>query len=148
MNTDTGYVPILMKRLLIYNVQKVLPAVYDNSLSYYELLAKIQAKLNETIINIDNLNEWQEAQDQVMAELNQMVEDFIAGGYKQDFDQFAREWLDANIQQALTDAAHMVFFGLTLDGYFCAYIPRDWSFVFDTILDYTDNDYGSLVIKY
>lgn len=148
MNTDTGYVPILMQKLLIYNVQKVLPAVYDDSLSYYELLAKIQAKLNETIADINNLNEWQEAQDQVMAELNQMVEDFISGGYKQDFDQFAKEWLDANIQQALTDAAHMVFFGLTLDGYFCAYIPRDWSFVFDTVLDYTDDDYGSLVIKY
>ncbi len=32
---------------LRYWVQKVLPLVYDNSLSYYELLAKVVAKLNE-----------------------------------------------------------------------------------------------------
>ena len=32
-----------------YWVQKVLPLVYDDSLSYYELLAKIVDKLNETI---------------------------------------------------------------------------------------------------
>lgn len=29
--------------------QKILPAVYDDSLSYYELLAKLVAKLNEVI---------------------------------------------------------------------------------------------------
>lgn len=29
--------------------QKVLPAVYDDSLSYYELLCKLVAKLNEVI---------------------------------------------------------------------------------------------------
>lgn len=37
-----------------YYCQKVLPAVYDDSLSYYELLCKIVAKVNE-IINTDNI---------------------------------------------------------------------------------------------
>ena len=32
-----------------YFCQKVLPAVYDDSLSYYELLCKITAKVNEII---------------------------------------------------------------------------------------------------
>ena len=148
MDTDTGYTPQLMRKLLIYNVQKVLPAVYDDSLSYYELLAKIQKKLNESIANINNLNEWQVAQDEVMTALNQMVEDFINGGYKQDFDQFAQEWLAANIHDAITKATRMVFFGLTDDGYFVAYIPEDWAFVFDTIMDYLNPNYGSLTIKY
>lgn len=148
MDTDTGYAPQLMRKLLIYNVQKVLPAVYDDSLSYYELLAKIQKKLNESIANINNLNEWQAAQDEVMAALNQMVEDFINGGYKQDFDQFAQAWLDENIREALERGTRMVFFGLTDDGHFCAYVPTEWAFVFDTIMDTASPDYGSLVIKY
>ena len=38
------YVPQIVRALCCYNVQKVLPAVYDDSLSYYELLAKIQDK--------------------------------------------------------------------------------------------------------
>lgn len=148
VNTDIGYVPQVVRPLLAYAVQKVLPAVYDDSLSYYEVLAKVQCKLNEVVMSLANLNEWQEAQDAVMTQLVRMIEDFINGGYRQDFDQFAQEWLDANIEQALTKAAHMVFFGLTDDGYFCAYIPSDWAFVFDTVIDYSDPNYGRLTIKY
>lgn len=144
----SAWTPLTLKYLCMYNVQKVLPAVYDDSLSYYELLCKIQEKLNEVIGSENNLNAWQEAQDEVIGELEQLVQDFIAGGYKQDFDQFVQEWLDQNIQQALTKAAHMVFFGLTDDGYFTAYIPTDWSFVFGTIVDYDDENYGSLTIRY
>lgn len=144
----SAWTPLTLKYLCMYNVQKVLPAVYDDSLSYYELLCKIQEKLKEVIQSENYLNEWQAAQDEVIGELEQLVQDFIAGGYKQDFDQFAQDWLDENIQQALTKAAHMVFFGLTDDGYFTAYIPTDWSFVFGTIVDYDDENYGSLTIRY
>ena len=35
-------------------VQKVLPLVYDDSLSYYELLNKVVAKVNEVINYVDN----------------------------------------------------------------------------------------------
>lgn len=37
--------------------QKVLPLVYDDSLSYYELLCKVVCKLNELAENQNNLNE-------------------------------------------------------------------------------------------
>ncbi len=143
-----AYTPQILRALCLYNVQKVLPAVYDDSLSYYELLAKIQQKCNELVTANNYLQEWQATQDEVIRELTQQVEDFINGGYKEDFDQFAQEWLDANIQEALRKAAHMVFFGLTEDGYFVAYIPQDWAFVFDTIMDYSNENYGSLVIRY
>ena len=148
MDTNTGYTPQLMRKLLIYNVQKVLPAVYDDSLSYYELLAKIQDKLNESIADINNLNEWQQAQDEVMAALNQMVEDFINGGYKQDFDQFAQEWLRANVEEALALGSHMVFFTIDPDGYFRAIVPARWAIAFGTIVDFDDPNYGSLTITY
>ena len=140
--------PSLIRALCCYNVQKVLPAVYGDSLSYYELLAKIQAKCNELVTANNYLQEWQAEQDRVIAELTRTVEDFIAGGYRQDFDRFAREWLDQNIRDALTRATRMVFFGLTLDGYFTAYIPNDWSVVFDTVMDPSSPDYGSLTIVY
>ena len=46
-----------------YFCQKVLPAVYDDSLSYYELLCKITAKINEIIITqntqVDAIKELQ-----------------------------------------------------------------------------------------
>ena len=37
--------------------QKVLPTVYDDSLSYYELLNKVVLYLNETVDNVDLLND-------------------------------------------------------------------------------------------
>ena len=49
-----------------YNVQKVLPAVYDDSLSYYELLCKIQCKLEEVIAFANQLAEYQDVQDQAL----------------------------------------------------------------------------------
>ena len=49
-----------------YNVQKVLPAVYDDSLSYYELLCRIQCKLEEVIAFANQLAEYQDVQDQAL----------------------------------------------------------------------------------
>ena len=142
------YMPRLVRALCCYNVQKVLPAVYDDSLSYYEVLAKVQAKCNEVVEANNYLQEWQETQDEVIRELAQTVDDFIAGGYRQDFDQFAQQWLSENIEEALERGTHMVFFGLDDSGYFKAFIPTGWSFVFGTVLDYDDPDFGSLTIRY
>lgn len=38
---------------LKWHVQKVLPAVYDDSLSYYELISKVLAKLNEVVKEVN-----------------------------------------------------------------------------------------------
>lgn len=42
---------------LKYHVQAVLPTVYDDSLSYYELLNKVVQKLNEVIEQTNNYEE-------------------------------------------------------------------------------------------
>lgn len=58
---DSGVVPTKLP----YNptgsfkfwAQKVIPLVYDDSLSYYEVLCKVVTYLNNVIQNVDNLNE-------------------------------------------------------------------------------------------
>lgn len=142
------YVPRIVRALCCYNVQKVLPAAYDDSLSYYEVLAKVQAKCNELVIANNYLQGWQDEQDRVIAELAQQVEDFVNGGYRQDFDQFAQAWLQENIEEAIALGTRMVFFVLDDSGYFKAMIPQKWAFVFGTIVDYDDPNYGSLTITY
>lgn len=143
-----AYTPQILRALCLYNVQKVLPAVYDDSLSYYEILAKVQQKCNELIETNNYLQEWQATQDEVIRELTQQVEDFINGGYRQDFDEFAQAWLRENVEEALALGTHMVFFVLDDSGYFKAIIPQRWTFVFGTILDYDDPNFGSLTITY
>ena len=46
-----------MIKSLKYYCQKVLPLVYDDSLSYYEVLGKTTKKLNEVIEAMNNLTE-------------------------------------------------------------------------------------------
>lgn len=42
-----------MVEKLKYWTHKILPLIYDDSLSYYEVLAKVTAKINELIQYID-----------------------------------------------------------------------------------------------
>ena len=52
--------------------QKVLPLVYDDSLSYYEVLNKVVVKLNETVNVVNNLG-------LSFDELKKYVDDYISG---------------------------------------------------------------------
>ena len=42
-----------------------------------------------------------------------------------------------------------VYFGLTSDGYFCAYVPDSWSDItFDTGATYGTETYGRLILRF
>lgn len=65
--------------------QKVLPLVYDDSLSYYELLCKVVHKLNELAVNQNNLSEdikqvakdLNDFKEQVPGMIEQKVEEWL-----------------------------------------------------------------------
>ena len=63
--------------------QHVLPLVYDQSLSYYEVLCKLQTKLNEVI---QSQNEVQDAFEKLLEWVNTQLELYVKGQLK--------EWLD------------------------------------------------------
>lgn len=52
------------------------------------------------------------------------------------------------VRDQLSNFIAGIFFGLTEDGYFVAYIPDSWnSIVFDTGADYTLDTYGRLILR-
>ena len=51
--------------------QKVLPLVYDDSLSYYEVLCKVVAKLNETI---EEVNTFEDALSEIQKSFDELAE--------------------------------------------------------------------------
>lgn len=75
--------------LKAFYVQKVLPAVYDDSLSYYEILCKVQETLNEVV---STTNE----QSVVVLEMQQAIDDFINGGYTDTFEEYLDKWFEEN----------------------------------------------------
>lgn len=57
-------------KALRFHVQKVLPLVYDDTLSYYELLNKVVVKLNDLIENNENIPDF----------ISGIISDFITSG--------------------------------------------------------------------
>lgn len=117
--------------------QKVLPLVYDDSLSYYEVLCKVVNYINNLI---DTNNQIIEYVDELKAELKE-VQDWIDNVDTSYAESIIREYL-----------ATMIFVEISDAGYFVYYIPESWDDItFNTTgLDITipDTDYGRLVLSY
>lgn len=65
--------------------QKVLPLVYDDSLSYYEVLCKLKHTVNQLIQNNNNMEDF------ITERLDAMIEDYIKSGA---IDEWIQELLD------------------------------------------------------
>lgn len=82
--------------------QKVLPLVYDDSLSYYELLCKVVNKLNEVITNENELNE-------AFQQLKEWVENYFSS---HDFQEAVNNKLDEMAKDGtLASLINKVIFG-------------------------------------
>ncbi len=105
---------------------------YWKSEQYLDFIAKVT-------------NEWGE---EVANELNSEIEKMwqaVNSGYKDAISK----WLVEDLPDLISAAMKMVFFGLTDDGYFCAWIPNSWQgIIFDTVADYLNENYGCLVLSY
>ena len=59
------------------------------------------------------------------------------------------EWADKNLPSMVCEMVRFVWFGLTPDGHFCAYVPANWGWLtFNTGTDITEPEYGHLIITY
>ena len=129
--------------------QKILPAVYDDSLSYYELLCKVIHKLNELI---EKDNEQSEVINVLAGELNELkilFDKFIESGFDDYYADKVAKWIDTHLKYIFDKIVKQVYFGLTLDGYFVAYIPDGWDdIVFDTGIVYGQDTYGRLILRW
>lgn len=134
--------------------QKVLPLVYDNSLSYYEVLCKCVQYINDIIDNqkemagqitknANDIAELQKEMELVMSELEKVKN----GDYVSLYIDALASWIDNNLQQLVARTVKYVFFGLTANGYFAAYVPPAWDFIgWDTIMEPENPMYGHLVM--
>lgn len=105
-------------------------------------LHKLANYANELGVNI---NLTHEKIDQLQADIDKLNE----GGWIDTYISQLIDWINENLYKLISDRIKMVFFGLTDDGYFCAYIPDSWSEIqFDTGAVYGAFDYGRLILRY
>ena len=124
---------------------KVLPLVYDDSLSYYELLCKVVSKLNELI--------------EKYASFDDMVEEIQSAidALQKQIDEFDTTYIEKLIKDKL---ANMIYVWISDAGYIIYYVPESWNDIqFNTTgLDITNDqlsddnhvanyEYGRLVLS-
>ena len=116
---------------------KVLPLVYDDSLSYYEVLCKVVDYINKLI-----------EQDKIFgSELVKLKEDLTTvQNWIDNYDtSYAKEVLEKFI-------ANMIYVDISDSGYIIYHIPESWNDIkfYTTGLDITvptENEYGHLVLS-
>lgn len=120
-----------------------LPAIFDESMSYYEVLCKVMEILNGAIDDInltkENLQAFQES-------VNQQFSDLKSGTWIDGTIPYLDMLLKKFIPVAMLP-------GLTEDGYFCVWIPHSWNTIqfattgYDTVAP-EQLEYGHLVMYY
>nr|DAL84352.1 MAG TPA: hypothetical protein [Caudoviricetes sp.] len=141
---------------LQYWCRLVLPAVFDDSLSYYELVAKVAEKLNEVIDSNNELAGYVGTNTRDIAQLKEDVELLNSefekvrnGQYTSLYIEAMKNWLAENLINVVGQIVKFVWFGLSDDGHFAAYIPTSWRFLtFDMVADPDSPDYGRLLLSY
>lgn len=116
---------------------KVLPLVYDDSLSYYEVLCKVVDYINK-LIEQDKI--FGDEIEELKAELT-IVQNWINNFDTSYAEKIIREYL-----------ATMIFVEISDSGYFMYYIPESWNDItFNTTeldIHIDDYEYGRLVLSY
>lgn len=129
--------------------QKVLPAVFDDSLSYYEVVCKAVKILNEHADAINDMATTLNLHTDQIAQIQKWIQDFNAGNLNPQLQAWIKQWIDENLKYIFDHTAKQVFFGLTQDGHFVAYIPESWDdIIFDTGWDYGKDTYGRLILRW
>lgn len=90
---------------------KVLPLVYDNSLSYYEVLCKVVDYINHLIDDHKLYAQELESAEQAIAELQNWVKEFDTSYVIDIVEKFI---------------ANMIYVYISDAGYFIYYIPESW----------------------
>lgn len=117
--------------------QKVLPLVYDDSLSYYELLCKV----------VDYINHLIETDNDIISDIDSMKSDLSV--VKDFVDNFDTSYAETVLRETI---ATMIFVEITDSGYIVYNIPDNWSDIqfnttgLDIELELQPN-YGHLVLS-
>lgn len=127
----------------------VVPKLYYDALSPEQRIKKLCEQLHRLCeyanqlgiaINLDH-----DTINQLLADFEKFKESGFFDYYAEQIEQWIRDNFNEIMRKILNQG---IFFGLTEDGYFCANVAYQLTFILDTIADYSDENYGRLTITY
>jgi hypothetical protein len=125
-----------------------IPKLYWNVKSQEQRILNLFDLLNKLVCYCDKMGLQIDVNAQDIADLQRAMQELKDGGLLDFYEKQIYQWIQDNMEALISRAIKFVYFGLTKDGYFCAYIPKSWSEItFDTGAVYGRSDYGRLELK-
>ena len=107
------------------------------------------------VAQLGELEYWKEEFKEAYEEIMEIYNQIISGDFPDSVKEAFYKWMQENAVNIVGSMVKNVFFGLTDDGYFVAYIPDSWEDIefntseYDIILsDHPEYGYGHLVLSY
>ena len=110
------------------------------------------SKMKELLAWMEATDEWKNEYAQAYEDFKTLVEDIEKGNFPPSIVNAFNDYMQKYGLELVGKLVKMVFFGITDDGYFVAYIPEYWDdIVFNTTgydLAIPDTDFGHLVLSF
>ena len=126
-----------------------LPSLYWDVYSSEQRIKEMCKELCKLVDYANELGVYTSTDRERIDALYAEFEQFKESGFEDYYADQIRQWINENLPWLWRTFATQVFFGLTDDGHFCAYVPESWSDIqFDTGAVYGRSDYGRLILKF
>lgn len=127
----------------------VVPKLYYDALSPEQRIKKLCEELHRLCEYANLLGENINLDHKAIEALQEAFQQFIDGEYDQYYKDVIYQWIQDNFADLISAGIKQVYFGLTDDGYFCAYVPDSWDEItFDTGAVFGRSDYGRLILRF
>lgn len=135
---------------------RLLPLDIEGDITDYEFLLKVCTKMNEIISTLDTVGNQVQLNTEAIEALQTDVQNIMTELEKVKNGDYISLYLDSlinyinnNLQGLVGNIVKFVVFGLSQDGHFVAMTPSTWQFIhWDTIMDYSSQLYGHLVLRW
>lgn len=126
-----------------------IPKMYWDVESQEQRIHTICKQLHKLVCYADMLGDKININREDIDELQRLFEQFMESGFDDYYAEQVEKWIDEHLEFIYDHTIKQIYFGLTDDGYFVAYIPESWDDItFDTIMNYSDANYGALTLSY
>lgn len=127
----------------------VLPKLYWEAITPEQELQELCKRLHLLYDYASQLGALTTEQGEQIKQLIEQFQKFIESGFDDYYREQIQAWIDEHFQEIVERGMKQVYFGLTDDGYFCAYVPDSWSEItFDTGAVFGRSDYGRLILRF
>lgn len=126
-----------------------IPKLYWNVHSQEQRILRICDLLDKLICYSEYLGDNVDFNREEIEKLKSEFEEFKEHGFDDYYADQVEAWIASHLEFIYEHTVKQIYFGVTEDGYFVAYIPDSWDDItFDTIMNFSSDHYGCLTLSY